>query len=771
MADYKQAERPLQLTTPLGPDKLFLRGFTGREGISELFRFDLDLIADSKTEISFDAVLGKHFTIRLRLAQGERQFDGICMRFAQGERDPRNTAFTAYRAEIVPQFWLLTRKAQSRIFQHMTVPDILKKVLTGLDVDYQIKGTFEPRNFCVQYRESDFNFASRLMEEEGIFYFFKHSDGSHKMVVANTPDAHADVPGKSTITYERLPGGFRDDDRIADWEKVQELRSGKYTLWDHCFELPHKHLDADKTILPAVQAGKVSHKLTAGDNAKLELYDWPGEYAQRFDGVDKGGGDRPSDVQKIFQDNKRTVEIRMQQEALSALLIRGGSNCRQLTSGHKFTLEKHFNGDGQYVLTSVRHTASGAGDYRGGETGAFHYENRFECIPVALPFRPLQVTPKPVVQGSQTAVVVGPAGEEIFTDKYSRVKVQFHWDREGKHDSDSSCWIRVSTHWAGKQWGIIHIPRIGQEVVVDFLEGDPDQPIIVGSVYNADMMPPYALPANKTESGVKSRSSLGGSPSNFNEVRFEDKKGSELLTIHAERNQSISVEADESHTVGHDRTKTIDHDETTHVKHDRTETVDNNETITILGNRTEMVAKDETITIGMNRTESVAVNESVTIGVARTETVGAAETITVGGARAVTVGGVQTYTFGAAVTMAVGGSMSVQVGGDVSTETSGSESAKVSGDRNSEVSGDEKIDVSGSTKISSGDEISLSCGASSIVLKKDGTVEIQGVQVKISGSGTIDVKAGGKMGLQANGMMQAQSTGIMMLQGSLVKIN
>jgi len=336
-----------------------------------------------------------------------------------------------------------------------------------------------------------------------------------------------------------------------------------------------------------VPVGKVPHNLTAGDNSKLELYDWPGEYAQRFDGVDPSGSDRPSDIQKIFEDNKRTVEIRMQQEALPALLIRGGSNCRQLTSGHKFTLTKHFNADGAYILTSIRHSGSGAGDFRGLETGPFHYENRFECIPVDLPYRPPQVTPKPVVHGTQSAVVVGPTGEEIFTDKYGRVKVQFHWDREGKNDPTSSCWIRVGTSWAGKQWGVIHIPRIDQEVIVDFLEGDPDQPIIIGSVYNADMMPPYALPANKTQSGVQSRSSLKGGPANFNEIKFEDKKGKEVLSIHAERNQQISVEVDESHSVGHDRSKSVGHDETTKIAHDRTDTVGNDETITIGNNRVE----------------------------------------------------------------------------------------------------------------------------------------------------------------------------------------
>ncbi len=543
MSSNKQANRPLTFDCPLGADKLFLRGLTGREGISKLFRFQLDLIADNKTPVPFESILGQKVTAHVALAAGgKRHFNGFCSRISQGARDPRLNNFTAYTIEIVPGFWLLSRVAQSRIFQHMSVPDILKKVLAPLSPSLEIKGTFEKRDYCAQYRETDFNFASRLMEEEGIYYYFKHSDGDHKMVIANTPSSHVDLPGPSALIFEGVLGGKRDEDRVIDWEKVQELRSGKYTLHDHSFELPHKNLEAQKTIQESVSIGTVSHKLKVGGNDKFEIYDYPGEYAQRFDGVDKGGGDQPAELQKIFADNQRTVAIRMEEEAVPSIRIRGASNVRQMVAGHKFTLQRHFNADGgPYVVTDISHDVSGAGEFRPGETGHFEYRNEFFCIPLALPFRPPRVTPKPVVPGTQTAVIVGPPGEEIFVDKYSRVKVQFHWDREGKHDPDSSCWMRVASHWAGRQWGLVHIPRIGQEVVVDFLEGDPDQPIIVGSVYNADMMPPYKLPLNKTLSGLKSQSSLGGTLSNFNEIRFEDKKGKEQLFVHAEKNMDEIV--------------------------------------------------------------------------------------------------------------------------------------------------------------------------------------------------------------------------------------
>ena len=409
MGKYHQSKYPLEVTTPLGTDVLLLIGLSGYEGISQLYSFELELLAEKAADVSFDKLLGQKVTASIKLADGskKRYFNGICSRVSQGEQD---VEFTSYQIEIVPQFWLLTHRAQSRIFQHISVPDILKKVLEGLDVTYELQGTFEKRDFCVQYRESDFNFASRLMEEEGIYYFFKHDSGSHKMVVANTPQSHTDL-GK--IKYETMAGGNRPDDRIHEWQKVQELRSGKYTLWDHSFELPDKHLEADKTIQESVSAGTVTHKLKVGGNDKLEIYDYPGEYAQRFDGIDRSGGEQPSDLQKIFQDNKRTVEIRMQAEAAGSLVINGTSSVPTLSSGQKFSLEKHFNADGPYTLTWVQHSAEMVGAYRSA-TGDFGYRNSFTCIPAAVPFRPERETPKPFVQGTQTRRCGRPQGRGDF---------------------------------------------------------------------------------------------------------------------------------------------------------------------------------------------------------------------------------------------------------------------------------------------------------------------------------------------------------------------
>jgi len=557
---YTQAGRRLVVKTPLGKDDLLLSGFSGHEAISQPFFFQLECVAENAKTIPFDGLLGQKVTVEISLPGGSKRFiNGSCLRVAQGARD---ATFTRYLLDLVPEAFLLSRKTQSRIFQHLSIPDILKKVLKGFPVTWEIQGTFHPRDYCVQYRESDFAFASRLMEEEGIYYFFKHSDGSHTMVVANSPGSHSDVsPGPSNLIFEAVGGGTREEDRVNAWEKAQELKSSKVVLWDHCFELPHKHLEAPSPIQGSVAAGKSSHKLQLGANAPLELYDFPGAYAQRFDGINKGGGEQPAEIQKIFQDNSRTADLRMQSEAAASVLVHAASNCRQIVSGHKFTLQRHFEGDGSWVVYQVGHTASEAADVRSGG-GGFTYQNHFSCFPVALPFRPPRVTPIPTVRGSQTAVVVGPPGEEIFTDKYGRVKVQFHWDREGKSDTDSSCWVRVGQPIAGRRWGASFWPRIGQEVIVDFLEGDPDQPIIVGSVYNADQMPPYLGdgPDSKHKNdnkltGVKSNTTMGGE--GYNEWRFDDAKGKEQIFLHAERNMDTRVKGDSMESVGGSKHLTV----------------------------------------------------------------------------------------------------------------------------------------------------------------------------------------------------------------------
>src|SRR5215469_3366232 len=548
MSNYTQTNRPLAITTPLGKDVLLLTGFSGHETISRLFNFQLDLLAERGKEIRFDQILGQQVTVEIRLVNGQmRYFNGLIKRFSQGGRDE---SFVRFRAELVPKLWLLTKKVRCRIFQQLTVPDILRRVLSELDVNYEISGTYYLRDYCVQYRESDFDFASRLMEEEGIYYFFKHADASHQMVVADAAKQHPSVAGQANVIYEEVFGGVRKEMRITAWEKSQELRSGEYRLWDHCFQVPGKNLEAKKKTIDSIVVGEVTHKLRVGGNDKLEIYDFPGGYAQRFDDIELNGGFRPQDLKNIFPDSERTVKVRMEQEEAASMEIRGASNCGQFIAGHSFKLERHFDGNGQYLLVCIEHEARLDRAYRSNDGHAFSYLNRFICIPAALPYRPQRVTRKPTIAGVQTATVVGPSGEELFCDKYGRVKVQFHWDREGKKDASSSCWIRVAQVWAGKGWGAFFWPRIGHEVVVIFEEGDPDQPLIIGSVYNAENTPPFELPKSKKIGGFKSASLRGSAHKNFNGIIFVDTKDQEHLAIHSERHMVFNAEYDKEFRTG-----------------------------------------------------------------------------------------------------------------------------------------------------------------------------------------------------------------------------
>ncbi len=555
--EYTQDNRPMAVMTALGKDALLLERFTGSESLSELFTYKLELLAPPGKTVNFGAVVGQPATVTLTPRQGTpRYINGILCRFGQAGvvRGPSgDQTFTRFNATLVPALWKLTKTHRSRIFQQISIVDVLKKVLAGLDTDFRLTGKYEPLDYVSQYKETDFAFASRTMEEEGIFYYFTHKDGKHTMVLGDSPAAHDPIPGAASLIYDDQSsgGGNMPEDRIRGWSKTQELQSGKVTLWDHCFELPPQNLESDKTTQASVAVGTVTHPLSLAGNDQFEVYDYPGRYAQRFDGIDPSGGERSPDIAKIKPDGKRKAALRMQREAAQAVAVQADGAVRTITAGHKFALDRHADGNGEYVIKKVEMWGDLRASYHNREgDGTEEFVNSFSVMPSGLPFRPQHTTPKSQVFGLQAGTVVGPKGEEIFTDKYGRVKVQFRWDREGKMDADSSCWVRVGTPWAGKQWGMVHIPRIGQEVMVAFEEGDPDRPIILGSVYNAEQMPPYKLPDKRTQSGIKSRSTLKGTPDNFNELRFEDKKGEEQVFFQAEKDHDQVVENNQTLKVG-----------------------------------------------------------------------------------------------------------------------------------------------------------------------------------------------------------------------------
>ena len=537
MPEYTQGENLFRLTTPLGPDVLLLRRIRGTEGISELFDIGLEALAENEANVAFDQVLGQLVTVSVHSPDGSpiRFFNGLCIELEEGSRETleaANKTFTAFRLRIAPKVWVLSLVHRSRVFQEKSVKEILQTVFEGFDSDFKLDKTYDRREMCVQYRESDLAFACRLMEEEGIRYFFKHDSDSHKIVLTDA-GSHEDLPGPSPLHYDPVVGGVRDEDRITVWRKKQSLTRGKVTLWDRSFEIPTGNLEKVNQLKDSLTVGDVTHRLRLADADKRELYGFPGGHAKPYDGVTPGGGERPSETQKIFPYGETRARVVMEREETRAVEIDGEGTVRHLAPGYTIQFDRHHDGNGAYVVTHVEH-AGQVGMFRTDETETT-YANSFTCLPADAVYRPPRQTRRPVAQGPETALVVGPAREEIYVDKYGRIKVQFYWDREGKKDVNSCAWLRVATPLAGAQWGSYAFPRIGQEVLVAFQHGDPDEPVVIGALYNAENMPPYTLPANKVRTGLKTRSTLQGGADEFHEVRFDDTKGSEQVFVQSQK--------------------------------------------------------------------------------------------------------------------------------------------------------------------------------------------------------------------------------------------
>jgi type VI secretion system secreted protein VgrG len=699
-----QANRALRITTPFGKDGLLVEQLRGQENLSQPFHYDLTLLSEAG-DLDPDKILGKDVTVQFKLPSGggTRFFHGLVTRFAQRGYERR---LHVYQAEVRPWLWFLTRSSDCRIFQNKSALDIFEDVAKSYNfTDYKLpSGSYPARTYCVQYRETDFNFVSRLLEEEGIYYYFKHEDGRHTMVLANDTSSIPAATGYDSVPFfPPAPDQQRPRDHISQWAFEKSVQPGAFATSDYDFEAPKNSLAGNNAI-----AGKHAH-------ASYEIYDYPADIAK----MDAG-------------ETTRLAKIRMQEIRAQHFLARGQGDAAGLAAGHKFKLTQYPRADLniEYLITaSSIQLTSDAHDSGRADPGT-ECVATVEGIDSKTPYRPMRVTPKPTIQGTQTAEVVGKAGEEIHTDKYGRVKIQFPWDRYGKKDENSGCWVSVSQAWAGKQWGAIHIPRIGQEVVVSFLDGDPDRPIIVGRTYNADNMPPYDLPPNATQSGIKSRSSKGGAPANFNEIRFEDKKGSEQVYIHAEKNQDNVVENDETTEVGHDRTEHVGNDETITIDHDRTEKVGNDEKISIGHDRIEDVVNNEQITIGVNRSKSVGGNETLDVSKNQTESIGDDRTLTVGKKESITIGD------------------------DRREDVAKNETINIGKDRKHDVGDNDMLKVGKKLLIDAGDEVMIKTGSASILMKKDGTITIKGKDITLEGSGKINVKASSDVTIKGSKVSQ-----------------
>ncbi|TFF36615.1 type VI secretion system tip protein VgrG [Pseudomonas sp. RIT623] len=557
---FKQFTRLAQINSPLGPDKLILAEMGGSEELGRLFDFELQLTSDDPA-IDLNQLLGKPMSLSVQQSVGSsRHFHGIVARCSQSVDQGQ---FAAYRVTLRPWLWLLTRTSDCRIFQHLSAPQIIKQVFRDLgfsDFEDALSRNYREREYCVQYRETSFDFVSRLMEEEGIYYFFRHEQERHVLVLADAYGAHQKVPGYETVPYYPPDGQHRERDHINDWHLAQEVQPGSLELNDYDFQRPSARIDVRSAMPRPHQAGD------------YPLYDYPGAYEQTQDG-EHYARTRLESLQSLHE----RVELR--------------GNARGLGSGDLFSLSNFSRQDQnrEYLIVAARYYVHQERLESGGGSGAAQFESNLSCIDAQQSYRPVGSTLRPIVKGPQTAVVVGPSGEEIWTDQYGRVKVHFHWDRHDQSNENSSCWIRVSQATAGKNWGSIQVPRIGQEVIVSFLEGDPDRPIITGRVYNAEQTVPYDLPGSATQSGMKSRSSKGGSPANFNEIRMEDKKGAEQLYVHAERNMDSVVEQNQTLSVGISRVKTVGMIETVTIGQDRLRSVRQRDILLVGGDKRDSV--------------------------------------------------------------------------------------------------------------------------------------------------------------------------------------
>ena len=669
---YTQDNTYLTVTTPLGADVLMLTSMHGEEGMSSLFYFDLEMVS-TDAGLDFSQIVGKSVTVSLSLDDSNaRCINGVVTRFVQ---TGGNLNFATYHAEMRPWLWWLTLRTDSRIFQEKTTPDIIKAVFADLGfTDYRVatSATYTAREYCVQYQESAFDFISRLMEEDGIFYFFEHEDGKHTLVLADASSANAACPNLAKARFHPASGSQNEFDIVYRWSLEQQAVPKTFSTEDFNFETPSAELLAKKE----------------GSAGRMEVYEYPGGYKA------KGAGDG-------------IAAIRLQELQHPALTMRGDSYCRAFVPGYKFALTGHFREDmnTDYVLRRVAHSATHEA-----------YSNTFDAYPLSVPFRPPRITPRARVMGAQTATVVGKSGEEIWTDKYGRVKVQFHWDQQGKKDENSSCWVRVAHGWAGQGWGMMFLPRIGQEVIVSFLEGDPDRPIITGSVYNAEKTVPYALPGEQTKSTIMGYSSKGGGGNN--EIRFEDKKDSEEVYAHAQKDMTIKVE--------NDRKKDVLHDEINTIKNDRTTTIQE-------GNEKLVVSKGD-------RTVQVETGK---------------ETHEVKGERLLTVTGNETHTDKADYTQNVTGKYTLKVTGDL------------------------LIDVTGTVTIKSASSVTNQAGTE--LTNKAGTALTNKAGTDLTNDAGMNLtnKAGMNLtndaGIQLQNKAAASQTvdggGMLTLKGGLVKIN
>jgi type VI secretion system secreted protein VgrG len=608
MANLKQSDRLMQFSSPLGRDVLLIETLEGAEGISRLFEFHAQLLATTDTSIDPRALIGAKVSVSVALndVPGSRWVNGIIAEFEQSSGD---VEFDTYHARIVPSLWQLTLSSNCRVFQNITVMDIVKKVIGeySLSLADHTTAAYKPLDYCTQYDESDFHFISRILEQSGIFYWFEQSDQDNKICFGDSRTAYADCPLSSSLVFE--PGGTGAEGTygagVSEFSVTAAMVSGKHATRDYDFRNYSPHDIPAKTSASSF-----------GNNGYERFFYPAGE-----EGYVKLTGKELSspDFGAMFLDSEALAS-----DAVSEL-FRGMSNARSFSPGYTFTMSKHARSawNRKYLLTELAHQATQVPSYRPeGTLAGAGYTNRFTAVSSDIVFKPAQTVRKPRIYGPQTAVVVAPSGEEMFIDKLGRVCVQFFWDRLRKPNTIDNTWVRVAQPWAGSGWGTFFWPRLKDEVVVQFLDGDPDNPVVVGSVYNGVNVPKYALPDHSTRSGLVTRSSKGGSAQNANELRFEDKSGSEQIFLNAEKDMDHRTELDNRRFVGGkdslivkgSQYEEVDADRHANIKGNTVDKVGGNSDIDIASNLNEKISSNYSLQIGQNHGEKVGQNYSLDAG-------------------------------------------------------------------------------------------------------------------------------------------------------------
>jgi len=705
--------------------------FEGDEGISSLYEFRVEIAAH---EIDLDALVGTGATLTIDGLDEHRHLHG---EIADIEYIGETRRYSLYALTIVPALARLRYRYGCRIFQGLSTPEIVREVLklAALPSDsyrFNLAGDYAARDYCVQYRESELAFLSRLLEEDGIYYFFEHTRSEATLVFADDPGAHPPIPGSSTLLFN--PGGeVEDQEHIRSLRSRRSMQPGKVALRDLNLHAPHQAVSAEAS-------GK--------RDLDLEVYDYPGEFQEST-------GSSPHQGATMAKIRLEALQVPRQQ-------FSGTSDSARLTPGHVFSLNGHRRSElnADQLITHVHHKGNQPQSLEGDGEGTYHYSSDFASIPRETPFRPPRTTPRPFVRGVQTATVVGAGSEEVHTDEQGRILVLFHWDREGKADESASCWVRVSQPWAGKGWGAMFIPRVGHEVIVDFIHGDPDRPVITGALYTGDNAPPYPLPEEKTKTTIKSDSSPGGG--GFNELRFEDRAGEEEIFIHAQKDLNEIVLHDRTLSVGHDQRDSIDNDlstsiganKATWVGVDHSETIGANMELRVGASCSESIAADHTITIGSCKSETVLIASTETVGAAKTVSVGLAYSLSVGASCSESVVGLRSISVGTSNRVRVGGGSSLVAGKDISQAAGTNLSLSAVKDISESAGKDLRLSAKDNYNASAGKsmaliatkDITIKCGSALVTIKKNGSVSIKAKKLSVKVSGKIKIK-GSKIAL------------------------